>query len=71
MIRRDNSRESFEGPTPRCFNLHAQPTPLVIGESDSMAFAQLLVHPNLLDEIVNDLLLISVDPTCYKEDDGS
>ncbi len=68
-FRCDNSRELFEGFTSQCFGFHAQPTPLLVSESEPMAFAEFLVHPDLFDEIVNDLLLISVDPADCEQDE--
>jgi len=34
-----------------------------------MAFAKFLVHPDLFGEIVNDLLLILVNPAGYEQDE--
>ena len=68
-IRCDNSRKLFEGFTSQCFGFHAQSTPLLVSESEPMAFAEFLVHPDLFDEIVNDLLLISVDPAGCEQDE--
>ena len=68
-IRRDNSGELLEGFASECSCLHAQPTPLLIGKSEPTAIEVFLVHPDLFDEIVDDLLLIPVDPAGYKQDE--
>ena len=48
-IRRDNSSELLEGFPSECSRLYAQPTPLLISESEPMAFAELLVYPDLFN----------------------
>ena len=42
-----------------------------IGESEPMASAKFLVDQDLFGEIIDDLLLISIDPTCSEQDKES
>jgi len=51
--------------------LHSQSTPLLISKPEPPAFAELLVNPDLFNEIVDDLLLIPVDPAGYEQDEES
>jgi hypothetical protein len=44
---------------------------MLVSESELIAFAEFLVHPELFDEIVNDLLLIPVDPAGDEQDEES
>jgi hypothetical protein len=70
-IRRDNSSELFEGLRSQCLGFHCQSTPLFIGESEPAAFEMFLIYPDLFEKIVDDFLLIPVDPAGYKQDEES
>jgi hypothetical protein len=49
----------------------AQPAPLLVRISEPVIFAEFVVHPDLFEEIVNDLLLILVDPAGCEQDEES
>ena len=57
-IRRYNRSELLEGFPSESSCLDSQSAPLLVRESEPMTFAEFLVHPDLFDEIINDLLLI-------------
>ena len=44
---------------------------MLVSESEPMAFVEFLVRSDLFDEIVNDLLLIPVDPAGDEQDEES
>ena len=70
-IGRDNPSVFLESFPSQYSGLHGQSTPLPVRKSEPTAFEMFLIHPDLFDEIVDDLLLIPVDPACSNEDDES
>ena len=67
-VRGDDCSELLEGLPSQCLGLCGQSTPLLISESDPTALEMFPVHVDLLEEIVDDFLLISVDPARCKKD---
>ena len=47
----------------------AEPTSLLVGKPEPTTFEMFLIHSDLFDEIVDDLLLIPVDPAGGEKDD--
>ena len=50
-------------PAPERLGLHSQSYPLFIGETKPLSFELLLAHTVLFDAVVDDHLLVAVEPT--------
>ena len=66
-VGRDDARDLGQELSAERLSLDREPSPLLVGESDSAAAELFAKEPVLLDEVVDDGLLLAVDPSREEE----
>ncbi len=65
---RDDRRDLFEDSPTERLPLHAESAPLVISQSETLAAELAFEDPVLFDQVVDDISLLPIDPTCDADD---
>ena len=61
-VGRYDGRKLEEKPASKCLSFHGQPAALIVIQPEAFSLVEFFQNPVFLEKVVNDLLLMPVDP---------